>query len=295
MKLFSNTTNRIFFLIIIAGIATLLSYIFIPQGYLPITLFFIMIIVLIINEKYHSTYSKENIPITKSVNFIPVLVHQLRAPLVSIRWGMAMLLNGEVGTLSTEQKKVADESYRSVDKLMSYIRDILSLTNLDHYQYVFTSVNMKAIINTVINELSREAVDKNIEINFLSGNTTIPDIQADPSKITIVIENLLENAIKYTINGGKVSIAIATEKDGLHMTIKDTGMGIPKGDQEHIFTQFFRAKNALVSHPHGSGIGLYISKDIVQAHHGKIWFDTKENEGTIFHVILPFSLKETVK
>ncbi len=95
------------------------------------------------------------------------------------------------------------------------------------------------------------------------------------------------------MNGGKVSIAVTTEKEGLHLSVTDTGMGIPKADQEKIFNQFFRAKNASLAHPHGSGIGLYISKDIVTAHKGKIWFDTEENKGTTFHVILPNTLKET--
>ncbi len=231
--------------------------------------------------------------ISQTNNFIPVLVHQLRAPLVGIRWGMAMLLNGEVGPLTPEQKKVAEESYRSVDKLMSYIRDILSLTNLDHYKYIFASVDVKAIVHTVLHELEREATEKKITIDFTSADTIIPQIQADGAKLSIVIENLLENAIKYTMNGGKVSIAIATEKDGLHISITDTGMGIPQTEQDKIFKEFFRAKNASIAHPHGSGIGLYISKDIITAHQGKIWFDTTENVGTTFHVLLPYTLKET--
>lgn len=295
MKKTQSKALRIASVTLVGGLVGYISTATISIEYLPLAFIAISLVIAVYAEYCNDETCASAKDITKSANFIPVLVHQLRAPLVGIRWGMAMLLNGEAGKLSPEQQKVAEESYRSVDKLMSYIRDILSLTNLDHYQYTFTAVDIKAVITTVLHELAREAMDKKIKLDFVSEHATIPQIQADPSKITIVLENLLENAIKYTIEGGKVSITIATEKEGLHIAITDSGMGIPQNDQDKIFTQFFRAKNAAITHPHGSGIGLYISKDIVLAHHGKIWFDTKENIGTTFHVILPFSLKETVK
>lgn len=110
----------------------------------------------------------------------------------------------------------------------------------------------------------------------------------DKEKIQMVIDNLLRNAIKYTPKNGKIVISVKKGKKEVNFSIEDNGVGIPKDQQKRIFTKFFRATNIRKIDTTGSGLGLYITKNIVNAHHGKIWFISKEGKGTTFFFNLPF-------
>ena len=116
----------------------------------------------------------------------------------------------------------------------------------------------------------------------------LPKVFVDKEKIKISIENLVENAINYTPKNGTVTLALSKDtNNNILISVKDTGIGIPKDQQERIFTKFFRSGNALRVQTEGSGMGLFVSKNIVESHKGKIWFESAEGQGTTFFILLP--------
>jgi len=118
---------------------------------------------------------------------------------------------------------------------------------------------------------------------------------ADQEKVGLVIQNLLENAIKYTPEEGTIQISLGQEKNNILFKIKDSGVGIPQDQQNRIFTKFFRGSNVMRLETDGSGLGLYTAKNIIDAHKGKIWFESQEGQGTTFYFTLPIMSKDKNK
>ena len=112
-------------------------------------------------------------------------------------------------------------------------------------------------------------------------------IPGDASFLSAVFDNLYDNAITYSKAGGKVSVTLVSEGDRIHFSIADRGIGIPQKDKDLIFTQFFRATNAISMKNVGTGLGLFICKTVIEGHGGKIWFESDEDKGTVVHFILP--------
>jgi signal transduction histidine kinase len=106
----------------------------------------------------------------------------------------------------------------------------------------------------------------------------------------VAIQNLIDNALRYTLPGGKVTVEIKCAKMELEFSVKDSGVGIPQDQQDRVFTKFFRGANVIRMETEGSGLGLFITKNIIEAHRGRIWFKSKENVGSTFYFTLP--LKE---
>ncbi len=119
----------------------------------------------------------------------------------------------------------------------------------------------------------------------------MPKVTVDVEKVKLAIQNLIDNAIRYTLPGGRITVSLKTVKNQIEFSIKDTGVGIPKAQQERVATKFFRGTNAMRMETEGSGLGLYITKNIIEAHGGKLWFESEENKGTTLYFILP--LKES--
>ena len=117
----------------------------------------------------------------------------------------------------------------------------------------------------------------------------MPKISVDVEKMNLVLQNLFDNALKYTSKDGNVDIFLKHDKKEKEMifSIKDTGIGIAKDQQDRIYTRFFRGGNALKIETEGSGLGLYIAKNIIDAHHGKVWFESEEGKGSMFSFSLP--------
>ncbi len=116
---------------------------------------------------------------------------------------------------------------------------------------------------------------------------TYPKVVGDEEKIRIVIQNFIENSLRYTPQGGKVTVSLKHDTKDIEVAVHDTGIGIPETQQAHIFERFFRADNAKKINEEGTGLGLYLAKNIIEAHRGKIWFESQENKGTTFAFSLP--------
>jgi len=225
-------------------------------------------------------------------SFISVVAHQLRTPLSGVKWTLNLLLNRDLGELTTEQKTFLLKAYESNDRMISLVNDMLGADRIESgkMRYAYQQLQVLDVIDNVLYEVLPQANARSLTISFSERPTDLPKVDADPERIRAVFQNLLENAVKYSRVGGTIQIGAKHEADGMILlTIKDDGIGIPKDQQKNIFSRFFRAANAVKAETDGSGLGLYIVKNIVERHGGKIWFESVEGQGVVFNFTLPVS------
>lgn len=221
--------------------------------------------------------------------FVSIAAHQLRTPLSAIKWTLRMLLDGDVGRLSKEQLDLLEKTYQSNERMIGLINDLLNVTRIEEGRYIFkpTLVQLEQLCQEVIDAAKEGILRKKINFGFLTPREKLPPVKIDSEKIKLVIQNLLDNAIKYTTSGGRVTISLKKGKKEVELEIQDNGVGIPRDQQERVFTRFFRGANIIRLETTGTGLGLFIAKNIIEAHQGKIWFESEEGKGSTFHFTLP--------
>ncbi|MFA6254634.1 MAG: HAMP domain-containing sensor histidine kinase [Patescibacteria group bacterium] len=250
----------------------------------------------------------------KEREFVSITVHELKAPLGTTKWSLEMLKSQRPGKLNGEQIELINQIYRGNERLLVLVRDLLNLAKLQEGKFEVEPkmIILEEVVSDVINGFKAQAKEKKIKIQWPSKKTNLPKIIADPNRIAQVITNLLSNAIKYTPRGGKVSINldqktgkklkkisntlvssqinfIDNKKGYLILAVKDTGIGISPEEQNKLFTRFFRSKKVLSSESEGTGLGLYITKSIINLHQGDIWFTSKLGKGSTFYISLPIA------
>jgi len=238
--------------------------------------------------------------------FISVTTHQLRTPLAAIKWTLDMSAKGQLGAVTDEQKKFLLQGLTSTNRVISIVNDLLKVDSLDTDQadYNFAPTDLVQLISNLIFEFTSQATLKKINFVFLKPQNTIPPVEIDADKIRIVVENLIDNAVKYTPENGRVTVKISDEqlnsaKGALTLSVSDSGIGIPASETDKVFQKFFRASNAIKAEPDGSGLGLFIARDIVEKHGGVIWFENQpstnqstEQSGITFSFTLPLHQKK---
>jgi signal transduction histidine kinase len=225
-------------------------------------------------------------------NFISVAAHQLRTPLTATKWTINMILGESLGPLTTDQRGFLMKGYESNERMITLVNDMLvaDRTESGKMQYQFSPIQIIDLIDNVLYEVAAVAHKKNIMVEMTERDTSLPKVTVDAEKIRAVLQNLLENAVKYTKEGGKIEVTAGADSGSIKVSIKDSGIGIPEDQQKNIFNRFFRAANALKVETDGSGLVLFITKNIVEKHGGKIWFESEQNKGTAFYFTLPISV-----
>jgi PAS domain S-box-containing protein len=220
--------------------------------------------------------------------FIMIAGHQLRTPLSAIKSAFDLLLKGDFGKLAVKQKKVLEQCFAYNEKLINIVDDLLEIFSIEEgkYYYQFVKTDLKSLIEEASKRYQETAREKDIKFNLLIDNN-LPEIKLDSYKIKLVLSSLIENSVSYTPRGGKVDVAASLRGDKVTISVKDTGIGISKESQPQIFSKFFRGGNALSFQPDGNGLGLFVAKNIVEYHEGKIWFESEVDKGTTFYVELP--------
>lgn len=221
--------------------------------------------------------------------WISISAHQIRTSLSAIRWILKMFLDKDFGEITAEQEGFIKKASASSDRMIALVNEMLSLDHVKDVslKYELSEHHIIPLIESVLFDFTGESFKKGIEVIFLRPENELPPIFFDKEKIRVVMQNLIENAIKYSNSGGKVIISARQTDDMVEVSVKDTGIGIPQSAQDKVFQKFFRAQNAEEKDSIGSGIGLYTVKSIVEHHGGTMRFESAENQGTTFFFSLP--------
>ena len=223
-------------------------------------------------------------------DFISVADHQLRTPLSSIKWAFAMLQEGGLGELSENQKPVVQQGLETSDRLVRLVNSLLNVSRMEEgrFGYEFATLDPKQVVTKVLSTLKAKSDSRGVVIRT-SLPDVLPAITADPEKIELTLENLADNAVSYTQSGGEVHIAATTEGKFLRITVQDNGVGIPKSQLPNIYSKFFRGDNVVRMQTDGSGLGLYIAKNIVEKHGGVMTLTSEEGAGTTVSFTVPLA------
>jgi len=221
--------------------------------------------------------------------FVSLSAHQLRTPLSSINWALDTLLKQKLGKLNEAQKTLLEQARESNQRMLILVKDLLDVVKIEEGKYLGKLIpsDFLKIIQNVINDYQEEIRKKEIKLEVQLPVQKLPKIKMDPEKIYTVLQNLLDNAIKYNLQGGLVNISLNFDRENLTFSISDSGIGIPLDEQSNIFNKFFRSSNAIKVETEGNGLGLFVSKNIIEAHGGKIWFESNDGQGATFYFILP--------
>jgi PAS domain S-box-containing protein len=220
--------------------------------------------------------------------FVSVASHQLKTPLAAIKWYVEMLVS-EASTISSSHISLyVKEIDHANTRMIELVDSLLNVSRLDlgTMQWDPEFLRISNIMKEFIRELRPSLENKHISIHTLFSEDE-PDIFFDKKQLSIVCQNILSNAIKYTGQGGNIEITVKPEGDHIFFTVKDNGCGIPMEQQSRIFSKMFRADNAKILDTTGSGLGLYIVKQIIDRTGGSIRFESTEGTGTTFYGILP--------
>lgn len=221
--------------------------------------------------------------------FFSMVVHQLRTPLSGTKWIFKMLLDGDLGSFSEEQRQIITKGSESNQRMIDLLNEVI-IANQNQswdFSYDMEKIDIIQLVQRLVAEYSATAKAHNVRLVFKCPAELSAMIQADPGKIAIIMQNLLENAIKYSHNDSEVIIAIEQSQDMVTISIADQGIGIPDNAQKYIFTKFFRADNAKKLKKEGTGLGLFTARCIAQKHGGTLTFKSEAGKGTVFYVQLP--------
>jgi len=225
-------------------------------------------------------------------DFISMASHQLRTPLTSVKGYVSMVLEGDVGKITDQQKKMLSQAFDSSQRMVYLISDLLNISRLQTGKFVIerTDCDLSKIITEEIGLLEDISRSRNLKMYYKKPKD-FPILNIDEIKTRQVIMNFLDNAIYYTPAGGKITIELEEKGSKIELKVIDTGIGVPASVAHHLFTKFYRADNARKARPDGTGLGLFMAKKVIIAQGGSIIFSTKENKGSTFGFSLPKTTK----
>lgn len=220
--------------------------------------------------------------------FVSIISHQLRSPITSLKWTIDLLLSNIAGKVEKKQMEFLILLKENINQMAELISNLLIISQIEAGKMPpkKTFFFLGDIVKKLIDESRPFAASYNTELKF-DIKDNLPKIFADAEQTKLVIKKLFDNAIKYIKPGGKIEIKIFKKNQNIYFEIKDEGIGIPKEEQRYVFQKFFRSENAKKIQTHGSGLDLYIAKNIIEKNGGKIGFQSEENKGSTFWFILP--------
>lgn len=221
-------------------------------------------------------------------DFISIVAHQLRTPLSAVKWAIGMVMDGDAGKINIEQENFLRKGYESNQRMITLVNDMLNVSRIEEgrFGFVFTKLSFQEVLNDVIASVEGLVAKKHLKIT-LDRPEKLPEIYLDKEKMGLAFQNILDNAIKYTPDYGDMKITIKVSENDLEVSVKDSGIGIPDVDKTRIFSKFFRSTNVVKMETEGSGLGLFIVKNIVEKHGGKIGISSVEGQGTEVYFSLP--------
>ena len=238
----------------------------------------------------HDLTKEELLRKTQS-DFITIVAHQLRTPLSGLSWILEMLAKKEVGSLTSDQEKLIDDGRKAMEESLKTVEDLLNAAQIEEgrFGFQFSMADIQKTIENVLIKFEPVAKINDVKLIFQRPEFQLKPFVMDPLRIKLVLEILVDNGLKYKVKNGEVRIRIdpMEGKPFVLISVEDTGVGISREDLSRLFTKFFRSKAALKGQTSGIGLGLYLAKNIVSRHGGKIWAKSALGRGSIFTFSLP--------
>lgn len=221
-------------------------------------------------------------------DFVSTVSHELRTPLTAIKEGVDIVIDGTAGSLNPKQIEFLNISKRNIDRLVRLINSILDFQRLESGKmvFIFAQHDLNAAVKEVKENMLPLALGKGLDI-IVELVDSLPLVNFDYDKIMQVLTNLVSNAVKLTDKGGYIKITTVKGDNFVQVTVRDTGVGINPEDIPKLFHQFGQIEASSERRTGGTGLGLVISREIIEAHKGKIWVESEFGRGAAFHFILP--------
>lgn len=216
-------------------------------------------------------------------DFISMASHQLRTPLTSVKGYLSMVLEGDAGKITHMQREMLGQAFFSSQRMVYLIADLLNVSRLKTGKFVIepTPVDLAEVVSQELGQLEETAASRSLALKF-DKPKNFPVLMLDETKIRQVIMNFVDNAIYYTPSGGHITVHLVDNKDTVELRVEDDGIGVPKSEQAHLFTKFYRAGNARKARPDGTGLGLFMAKKVIVAQGGSTIFESQEGKGSTF-------------
>ena len=223
--------------------------------------------------------------------FLSVISHELRTPITPMNAQLQMMLAGYFGELTDKQKNSLEMIQRNTERLDRLISEVLDISKLEAgvMQFNLVPANLNEILENAVETMKVQALNKNLKLTFKEDK--VPEVMIDKDRITQVIMNLLNNAVKFTDSGGGIEVELSSDIDHAMVKVKDNGIGIRKEDLDRLFKPFEQLDSSYGRKYGGSGLGLAICKRIITYHGGKIWTESEFGKGSSFQFIIPYNNK----
>jgi len=241
----------------------------------------------IIKQLQQSNDKLKEVDQTKD-EFISMASHQLRTPLTSVKGYVSMVLEGEAGEINQGQRQMLQQAFDSSQRMVYLIADFLNVSRIQtgKFTMVNTITNLSEVVKSELLQLEAGAKSRKVTFTY-NESPHIPTVLIDETKIRQVIMNFLDNSLYYSSEGDVVNVELRADEQAIDFVVHDHGMGVPKADQPHLFTKFYRAANARKSRPDGTGLGLFMARKVVVAQGGAILFKSTEGKGSSFGFRFP--------
>ncbi len=231
---------------------------------------------------------------TAKTDFLSMASHQMRTPITTARGYIALFMDGSYGDVTDKQKETLNKLNANNDRMSSLIEDLLNTTRIEtgRMEFTFAETDIDNICREVVDSLMLKAKGLGLYLKYDTPANPLPKLMIDGPKIREVVSNIVDNAVKYTPEGG-VTVKAEHKNDHVRVTVTDTGIGIPETELPYLFAKFSRGKDLSRLNAGGTGLGLYVAKNMVEKNGGKIWVESDgERKGSRFIMEIPVEQKE---
>ena len=224
-------------------------------------------------------------------DFISMASHQLRTPLTSVKGYISMVLEEDAGKITPTQREMLGQAFFSSQRMVYLIADLLNVSRLKTGKFIIerAPVQLDQVVQQELRQLQETAAARSLTLQY-DQPASFPVMMLDETKTRQIIMNFIDNAIYYTPAGGHIIVRLVEKDRSIELRVEDDGIGVPKLEQQHLFTKFYRAGNARQARPDGTGLGLYMAKKVIVAQGGSLLFESVEGKGSTFGFIFSKSL-----
>ncbi len=233
--------------------------------------------------------TREGALVKSKSDFVTVAAHQLRTPATAVNWTFESLEKD--ASLGDDAKESVRVGHLAAQNMLAVITRLLDAAQMEDgkFGYAASRTDLVVFLDSLLAAAVPVARQYGVAVYFERPKDLFVFVSVDPAKFGAAIANIVDNAVKYNSKGGQVTVGLSVEGDAAHITVTDTGMGIAEADMPKIFTKFFRGEGTAAKSTEGSGLGLYLAKNIIEGHKGKLWVESALGRGSTFHITLPLT------